>query len=201
MAHPGVNNGRRRFLTASTAVVGAVGAGFVATPFIKSWLPSARTELAGAPADVDIGKIDNEPGMLIRAEWRGQPIFVFKRSQQQIDELPQLDGRLVDPNSDNADQTPEFAKNPTRSIRPEIGVLVGICTHLGCVPLHRPEVQPQPWDANWQGGFFCPCHSSFYDLAGRVYQGVPAPANLRVPPYRFEGNTSVVIGEAPEGAA
>ncbi|MFC4727879.1 ubiquinol-cytochrome c reductase iron-sulfur subunit [Coralloluteibacterium thermophilus] len=201
MANPGVNNGRRRFLTASTAVVGAVGAGLVAVPFVKSWLPSARAQLAGAPTEVDISRIDNEPGMLVRAEWRGQPIFVFKRSERQIEALPGLEGRLADPASDNADFTPAWAKNQTRSLTPEIGVLVGICTHLGCVPLHRPEVQPQPWDANWQGGFFCPCHNSFYDLAGRVYQGMPAPDNLRVPPYRFVGDDVVLIGEAPEGAA
>lgn len=201
MANPGVNDGRRRFLTASTAVVGAVGAGFVAVPFVKSWLPSAQAQLAGAPTEVDIGRIANEPGMLIRAEWRGQPIFVFQRTERQLEALPALDGRLADPQSDQAEYTPEWAKNVARSLRPEIGVLVGICTHLGCVPLHRPEVQPQPWDANWQGGFFCPCHNSYYDLAGRVYAGMPAPSNLPVPPYRFATDSTVVIGEEPEEAA
>ncbi len=200
MAHP-QNPGRRRFLTATTAVVGAVGAGFAAVPFISSWQPSARALLSGAPVEVDIGKIDNEPGMLVRVSWRGQPIFLFKRSPQQVEMLPSLDDRLVDPKSENAEQTPEFAKNETRSIKPELGVLVGICTHLGCVPIHHPEVQAQPWDANWKGGFFCPCHNSYYDLAGRVFQGVPAPANLKVPPYRFVDDSNVVVGEAPEGAA
>jgi ubiquinol-cytochrome c reductase iron-sulfur subunit len=196
-----VNTGRRRFLTVTTAVVGAVGVAGLAVPFARSWLPSAEALLAGAPVDVDISKLDNEPGMFMRVMWRGKPVFLFKRTPEQLALLPGLDDRLRDPKSDNAEQTPAFAKNEHRSIRPELGVLVGICTHLGCVPLHKPEVQPQPFDPNWKGGFFCPCHNSRYDLAGRVFQGVPAPANLEVPPYMFVDATHLVVGTAPAGAA
>lgn len=198
-----VDPSRRRFLTISTAVVGAVGAGFAAVPFIQSWQPSARAQLAGAPVAVDLSKIDNETGMLIRAQWRGKPVFVFKRTPEQLATLPTLNAQLRDPDSSNEEQTPAFARNEARTIagHEAIGVLVGICTHLGCVPLHRPEVQAQPWDANWKGGFFCPCHNSYYDLAGRVFQGVPAPANLQVPPYRFDGDAQLTIGVEPQGAA
>ncbi len=196
-----VNTGRRRFLTVTTAVVGAVGVAGLAVPFARSWLPSAEALLAGAPVDVDISKLDNEPGMFMRVMWRGKPVFLYKRTAEQLALLPGLDDRLRDPKSENTDQTPAFAKNEHRSIKPELGVLVGICTHLGCVPLHKPEVQPQPFDANWKGGFFCPCHNSRYDLAGRVFQGVPAPANLEVPPYKFVDDTHLVVGTAPAGAA
>ena len=202
MAHHEVNTGRRRFLTASTAVVGAVGVGFVAVPFIKSWLPSAETLLAGGPVDVDISKLGAEPGMFMIVKWRGKPVFVFQRTPEQLQLLPSLDSRLVDPKSDNGDQTPVFAKNEHRSIKPELGVLVGICTHLGCVPAHKPEVQPQPFDPDWKGGFYCPCHGSRYDLAGRVFQGVPAPKNLEVPQYKFVDANHLVVGEsAAKGAA
>ena len=201
MANEEVNTGRRRFLTATTAVVGAVGVVGAAVPFVRSWLPSAEALLAGGPVDVDISKLDAEPDMFMRVKWRGQPVFVFKRTPEQLAILPTLDAQLVDPKSDDAGQTPAFARNEARSIKPELGVLVGICTHLGCVPIHKPEVQPQPFDANWKGGFFCPCHGSRYDLAGRVYKNVPAPKNLEVPLYRFEDATRLVVGEAPKGAA
>jgi ubiquinol-cytochrome c reductase iron-sulfur subunit len=196
-----VNTGRRRFLTVTTAVVGAVGVVGVAIPFARSWLPSAEALLAGAPVDVDISKLDNEPGMFMRVMWRGKPVFLYKRTAEQLALLPSLDVRLRDPKSDNTDQTPAFAKNEHRSIKPELGVLVGICTHLGCVPLHKPEVQPQPFDPEWKGGFFCPCHNSRYDLAGRVFQGVPAPANLEVPPYKFVDDNHLIVGTPPAGAA
>ncbi|HET8729285.1 MAG TPA: ubiquinol-cytochrome c reductase iron-sulfur subunit [Alphaproteobacteria bacterium] len=201
MANDEVNTGRRRFLTATTAVVGAVGVGFAATPFITSWKPSARAQTAGAPVEVDISKIDNEPGMRMIVQWRGKPVWVFKRTPEQLAALPTLDDRLVDPKSDNADQTPAFAKNEARSIKPEIAVIIGICTHLGCSPGYVPEMQPQPYDANWKGGFFCPCHQSRFDLAGRVFQGVPAPSNLAIPPYHFVDDTHLIVGVAPEGAA
>jgi ubiquinol-cytochrome c reductase iron-sulfur subunit len=202
MAHDEVNTGRRRFLTASTAVVGAVGVGFAAVPFIKSWLPSAETLLAGGPVDVDISKLGNEAGMFMVVKWRGKPVFVFQRSPEEIQMLPTLDTRLVDPKSENPDQTPAFAKNEHRSIKPELGVLVGICTHLGCVPEFKPEVQPQPFDPNWKGGFYCPCHGSRYDLAGRVFQGVPAPKNLEVPQYTYFDANHLVVGTGPaKGAA
>jgi ubiquinol-cytochrome c reductase iron-sulfur subunit len=199
MANDGVNTGRRRFLTVTTAVVGAVGVAGAAVPFVQSWKPSARALTAGAPITVDISKL--EPGQRLIEQWRGLPVWVFRRSPEQIAAMAQLDGRLVDPGSDNVDQTPDFAKNPTRSIRPEVAVIVGVCTHLGCSPLFRPELQPEPFDSEWQGGFYCPCHQSRFDLAGRVFQGVPAPSNLLIPPYRFVDDNTIVVGEAPEGSA
>ena len=201
MANEEVNTGRRRFLTATTAVVGAVGVGFAAVPFVTSWKPSARAQVAGAPVDVDISKLENEPGMKMNVQWRGKPVWIFKRSQEQLAALPSLDNRLKDPKSDNPDQTPAFAKNEARAIKPDIAVIVGICTHLGCVPGYVPEMLPQPYDAAWKGGFFCPCHQSRFDLAGRVFDGVPAPANLEIPPYHFVDDTHLVIGVAPQGAA
>ena len=201
MANDEVHSGRRRFLTTTTAVVGAIGVGFAAVPFASSWKPSARAQNAGAPVEVDISKIDNDPGMRMIVQWRGKPVWIFKRTPEQVAALPTLDPRLVDPKSDNADQTPAFAKNETRAIKPEIAVIVGICTHLGCSPGYYPEMQPQGFDAQWKGGFYCPCHQSRFDLAGRVFQGVPAPSNLAIPPYHFTDATHVVIGIAPDGAA
>ena len=199
MANEEVNTGRRRFLTATTAVVGAVGAGFAAVPFIKSWSPSARARFAGAPVSQDIGALAEGAQMVLN--WRGQPIFIARRSKAMLDVMKSLDGILADPDSSNADQQPKYAQNPTRSIKPEISVLVGVCTHLGCAPEHLPEVKPQPFDPDWKGGYFCPCHKSRYDLAGRVFKAQPAPANLPVPPYFFENDTTVVIGVDPKGAA
>lgn len=192
------NLGRRRFLTATTAVVGAVGAGFVAVPFVKSWLPSARAKLAGAPVTADISALEEGQRMVL--EWRGQPIWIVKRSKQMLDVLPTLDPRLRDPKSDNTDQQPEYAKNELRSIKPHISVLVGLCTHLGCSPEMVAEIKPEPFDPNWKGGYFCPCHKSRFDLAGRVFDGVPAPINLLVPPHHYESDTSIVIGVDPASA-
>ena len=178
MATEGVDNSKRRFLTASTAAVGAVGAGFVAVPFVASWMPSERAKTAGAPVEVDISKL--QEGRMMTVEWRGKPVWIVKRSQKSIDELASLDEGLRDPASEN-EQQPAYAQNAARSIKPEILVLVGICTHLGCSPTHRPELGPADLGADWVGGFFCPCHGSKFDLAGRVYSGVPAPLNLEVP--------------------
>ncbi len=199
MANQGVNLGRRRFLTATTAVVGGAGAIVAAVPFIASWQPSARAELAGAPVTENISKL--EPGQRLTMTWRGQPVFVIRRTPEQLQLLPSMDSRLRDPNSDVIDQQPEYAKNPHRSVKPEYLVLVGLCTHLGCVPLFRPEVQAEPFDADWKGGFYCPCHNSRFDLAGRVFDGVPAPTNLRVPPYHFVDDSTLIIGVDPKGAA
>ena len=200
MGNDGVENqGRRRFLTATTAVVGAVGAGFVAVPFIKSWNPSARAKLAGAPITADIGALAEGTRMVL--EWRGQPIWIVKRSKAMLDVLPTLDTRLRDPKSANADQQPKYAQNEFRSIKPEISVLVGLCTHLGCSPEMKAEIKPEPFDPNWKGGYFCPCHKSRFDMAGRVFDGVPAPINLLVPPHHYESDTSIVIGVDPKGAA
>jgi ubiquinol-cytochrome c reductase iron-sulfur subunit len=199
MGNDGVENqGRRRFLTATTAVVGAVGAGFVAVPFIKSWNPSARAKLAGAPVTTDISALPE--GQQLTLKWRGQPVYVSHRSKAMLDVLPTMDGLLLDPKSDNTDQQPEYAKNEFRSIKPEYMVLVAVCTHLGCAPEFIPELKPQPFDPEWKGGYFCPCHKSRYDLAGRVFQGMPAPANLPVPPYHFENDTTIVIGVDPTSA-
>ena len=199
MANEEVNTGRRRFLTATTAVVGAVGAGFAAVPFIKSWSPSARARFAGAPVSQDISALAE--GAQVVINWRGQPIFISRRSKAMLDVMKSLDSILADPASANVDQQPAYAQNPTRSIKPEISVLVGVCTHLGCAPEFLPEVKPEPFDPDWKGGYFCPCHKSRYDLAGRVYKAQPAPANLPVPPYHFESDTMLVIGVDPKGAA
>ncbi|MFA5685448.1 MAG: ubiquinol-cytochrome c reductase iron-sulfur subunit [Lysobacteraceae bacterium] len=198
MANQDVNTGRRRFLTATTAVVGAGGAMAAALPFLGSWQPSARAQVAGAPVVEDISKL--VPGQRVIVQWRGQPVWILRRTPEQLATLPTQDSRLRDPHSDNPEQQPDYAKNEHRSIKPEIAVLVGTCTHLGCSPLFRPELQPEPFDAQWQGGFYCPCHNSRFDMAGRVYEGVPAPTNLKVPPYRFLDDARIEIGVNPEGA-
>jgi ubiquinol-cytochrome c reductase iron-sulfur subunit len=198
MANEEVNTGRRRFLTATTAVVGAVGAGFAAVPFIKSWSPSARARFAGAPVTQDISALADGQQMVIN--WRGQPIYIARRNKAMLDVMKTLDPTLADPNSANVDQQPKYAQNPTRSIKPEISVLVGVCTHLGCAPEFLPEVKPEPFDPAWKGGYFCPCHKSRYDLAGRVLKGQPAPANLPVPPYHFENDNTLVIGVDPSSS-
>ena len=192
-----VDQGRRRFLTATTAVVGAVGAGFVAVPLIKSWNPSARAKLSGAPVTVDISALAD--GQRMVDEWRGQPIWIVKRTKQMLDILPTLDPRLVDPKS-LTDQQPEYARNELRSIKPAVSVLVGLCTHLGCSPEMVAEIKPEPFDSQWKGGYFCPCHKSKFDMAGRVYQGVPAPINLLVPPHHYENDTTIVIGVDPSSS-
>jgi ubiquinol-cytochrome c reductase iron-sulfur subunit len=194
-----VDAGRRRFLTASTAVVGAVGVAGAAVPFIKSWLPSAQAKLAGAPITVDISALVE--GQRITAEWRGQPIWIVKRSKAMLDLLPTLDGKLSDPLSANLDQQPSYIKGEFRSLKPEISVLVGLCTHLGCSPEMKAEIRPEPFDPEWKGGYFCPCHKSKFDMAGRVFQGVPAPTNLPVPPHYFADDNTLVIGVDPKQGA
>ena len=186
------NNGRRRFLTAATTVVGAVGAGFALVPFISSMQPSAKARAAGAPVRADISKI--ELGQMIRVKWRGKPVWIVNRTPQMLETLPELDPLLRDPESLEPQQ-PEYAQNEYRSIKPEYAVLIGICTHLGCSPTFRPDVAPVDLGPEWLGGFFCPCHGSRFDLAGRVYKGVPAPLNLVVPPYRYLSDTEIIIGE------
>lgn len=198
MANEEVNTGRRRFLTATTAVVGAVGAGFAAVPFIKSWSPSARARFAGAPVTQDISALTEGQQLVIN--WRGQPIFIAKRSKSMLDVLATMDALVADPKSTASDQ-PSYAQNETRSIKKDILVLVGVCTHLGCAPEFKPEVKPEPFDPDWKGGYFCPCHKSRYDLAGRVFKAQPAPLNLPVPPYYFENDNTLVIGVDPKGAA
>ncbi len=193
-----VDLGRRRFLTATATVVGGVGAAFVAVPFLKSWSPSERAQAAGAPVEADISKL--EEGALMTVEWRGKPVWVLKRTEKMLTELPTLNDQLLDPRSEMASQQPKYAQNVNRSINPQILVLVGICTHLGCSPTFRPDIAPADLGQAWKGGFFCPCHGSRFDLAGRVYKGVPAPSNLVVPSYRYLSDSRVLIGVDPETA-
>lgn len=190
MSDDKVDTSRRRFLTAATSVIGGIGVMYAAAPFISSWLPSARAQALGAPVKIDIGKLD--PGAQLTVEWRGQPIWVIRRTKEMLDKLKQLDSLLRDPNSEH-DQQPPYAHNEYRSIKPEYLVLVGICTHLGCVPMYRPDIGSI--DPSWPGGFFCPCHGSKYDLAGRVYKGVPAPTNMVVPPYHYLDDNVIEVGE------
>lgn len=193
MADDRVDKGRRRFLTAATTGVGLVGGAFAATPFILSMTPSERAKAAGAPVEIDISKL--EPGQMIREEWRGKPVWVLNRTQDMLDKLPAIQDLLADPASANSSQ-PEYAVNEWRSLKPEILVLVGICTHLGCAPVENFAVGPASGlGDDWPGGFFCPCHGSKFDLAGRVYKGVPAPDNLAVPPYKFINDTLILVGE------
>ncbi|TCO80158.1 ubiquinol-cytochrome c reductase iron-sulfur subunit [Plasticicumulans lactativorans] len=194
----GVDLGRRRFLTATATVVGGVGAAFVAVPFLKSWSPSERAQAAGAPVEADISKL--EAGQIMTVEWRGKPVWLVRRTKAMLDALPTLDGQLRDPKSTVVEQQPAYAKNEFRSIKPELLVLVGICTHLGCSPTFRPDIAPADLGPGWKGGFFCPCHGSRFDLAGRVFQGVPAPLNLEVPPYKFLSDTRLIVGVGTEGA-
>ncbi len=185
-----VDNNRRHFLTVATAVTGAVGAAFVAVPFLSSLKPSARAQALGAPVEVALGNM--QPGELVRVLWRGKLIFVLRREEKMLEELAKNDDNLKDPNSEVVEQQPDYAANATRSVRPEYLVLEGSCTHLGCAPIEDFPVRPAE---NWYGGFFCPCHGSKFDLAGRVLKGVPAPTNLRVPPYRFVRDDLLLIGQ------
>ncbi|VAW54251.1 Ubiquinol-cytochrome C reductase iron-sulfur subunit [hydrothermal vent metagenome] len=193
-----VDTKRRRFLVNSTSVVAAVGAGFVAVPFLSSWMPSERAKNAGAPVEVDISKL--EEGRLLIVEWQSKPVWILKRSAKTLADLPKIDVHLRDPSSEVIDQQPTYAQNENRSIKPEISVLVGICTHLGCSPTFRPEIGAADLGADWLGGYFCPCHSSKFDLAGRVFQGVPAPTNLVVPPHKYVSDNVIVVGEDGETA-
>ena len=198
MSQDGVNNSRRLLLLGSTAAVGAVGAGFVAVPFLASWNPSEKAKAAGAPAKVDISKL--EPGAMLTAEWRGKPVFIVRRTQEVLGLLDGLTDSLKDPVNGNKAQQPDYADNLHRSRQPELLVLLGVCTHLGCAPKFYAEVKPEPFDADWKGGFFCPCHGSRFDMSGRVYNGSPAADNLVVPPYSFEGDNVLVIGVDEETA-
>jgi ubiquinol-cytochrome c reductase iron-sulfur subunit len=187
-----VDKGKRRFLIGATAAVGGVGAVAAAVPLGMSFWPSERAKAAGAPVEVDISKL--EPGQQIKVEWRGKVCWVINRTKDMLSNIPKLDDRVADPNS-AVDHQPAYCKNETRAIKPEIFVAVGICTHLGCSPTFRPDIAPADLGPEWLGGFFCPCHQSKYDLAGRVYKGMPAPTNLVIPPYKFMSDTRVVIGE------
>ncbi|VXD02882.1 Ubiquinol-cytochrome c reductase iron-sulfur subunit [Pseudomonas sp. 8Z] len=197
MSNDGVNAGRRRFLVAATSVVGAAGAVGAATPFVGSWFPSAKAKAAGAPVKVNVAKV--EAGQQMVAEWRGQPVFIVRRTEEILSNLAKIHDRMADPES-AASVQPDYVDKQTRSIKPELLVLVGLCTHLGCSPSFRPEVAPADLGADWMGGYFCPCHGSRYDLAGRVYKAQPAPLNLPVPPYSYETDDVIVIGVDQEKA-
>jgi ubiquinol-cytochrome c reductase iron-sulfur subunit len=200
VSNQGVNKKRRQFLTAATSVVGAAGVVGVAVPFVASWNPSAKARAAGAPVKADISKL--EPGQMVVVEWRGKPVYVVRRTTESLESLKQqaLIDRLRDPQSQESVQ-PKYVDPVQRSIRPEYLVLLGLCTHLGCAPKYRPDVGATDLGgADWLGGFFCPCHGSKFDLAGRVFKGVPAPTNLEVPPYSYEGDKVLVIGVDQETA-
>jgi len=195
-----IDNSKRRFLTAATTVVGAVGAGAVAVPFISSWMPSARAQAAGAPVEADISRL--QPGGRVVIEWRGKPVWIVRRTKENLTDLDLLvsSEKLKDPNSENTDQQPKYAADKYRAQKSEYVILVGICTHLGCSPTYLPLGKANNLGANWYGGFFCPCHGSKFDLAGRVYNGVPAPTNLQVPPHKYLSESVILIG-VDEGAA
>jgi ubiquinol-cytochrome c reductase iron-sulfur subunit len=188
---------RRRFLLGATGIVGGVGVAAVALPFVMSMFPSERAKAAGAPVEVDIGKL--EPGQKIDVEWRGKVVWVINRTPEMLASLAKVANQLADADSARSEQ-PAYAKNEARSIKPAIFVAVGICTHLGCSPTFRKDVAPADLGADWLGGFFCPCHQSKFDLAGRVYRGVPAPNNLVIPPHKYLSDTKVVIGEDTKAA-
>ncbi|GHD61671.1 ubiquinol-cytochrome c reductase iron-sulfur subunit [Jeongeupia chitinilytica] len=192
MSDQQVDNSKRRFLLIATGVAGAGAVAGIATPFIASFLPSERAKAAGAPVEVDISKL--ELGQQINVEWRGKPVWVLKRTPEMLANLPKLDPKLLDPKSDGSVQ-PDNCKNEGRSIKPEILVAVGVCTHLGCSPTFRPDLGPADLGGDWLGGYYCPCHGSKYDLAGRVYSGVPAPKNLDIPPYKYLSDTRIMVGE------
>lgn len=192
MSNDEVNTSRRRFLAASTAVVGAAGVVGVAVPFLGSWQPSAKARAAGAAVTADLSKM--QPGEMITEEWRGRPIFVVRRTPEQLENLTKLNDRVADPDSTNAQQ-PEYVTGIERALNPEYLIVIGLCTHLGCAPNFRPEVGPADLGRDWLGGFFCPCHGSSFDLSGRVFRAVPAPTNLEIPPHYYESEHIVVIGE------
>ena len=187
-----VDTDKRRFLVAATSIVGGVGIAATAIPFLMSMWPSERAKAAGAPVEVDVSKM--EMGQKIDVEWRGKVVWLVKRTPDMLASLPKLDSRVADPKSEQSQQ-PKDCKNEYRSIKPELWVAVGICTHLGCSPTYRKEIAPADLGPDWLGGFFCPCHQSKFDLAGRVFKGVPAPLNLVVPPYKFVSDALVLIGE------
>jgi ubiquinol-cytochrome c reductase iron-sulfur subunit len=199
MAEEKTDRSKRRFLVAATSVAGGLAAGASAVPFVASMLPSERAKAAGAPVEADISQL--APGEMMRVEWRGKPVWIVRRTKQMLESVRENDGKVADPKSERRPEfTPPYARNEYRSIRPEYLVVVGICTHLGCSPVDKFKAQPEPFESDWKGGFYCPCHGSLFDLAGRVYKNKPAPDNLPVPPHRYLSDTRLLIGEDPKGA-
>ncbi|WP_176754740.1 ubiquinol-cytochrome c reductase iron-sulfur subunit [Nitrosospira sp. Nl5] len=191
-------NSRRRFLITATSIAGGIASAAVATPFVLSMMPSERAKAAGAPVEVDISKL--EPGMLLLVEWRGKVVWILDRTPEMLANLKKLEEQLADPKSEK-DQQPQYAQNETRSIKPEILVVEGVCTHLGCSPVYRKDIAPADLGADWLGGFFCPCHGSKFDLAGRVYKHVPAPTNLVVPPHMYLSDNLLLVGSDSKESA
>jgi ubiquinol-cytochrome c reductase iron-sulfur subunit len=194
-----LDKGKREFLVAATSVAGGVATAAAAVPFVASMLPSERAKAAGAPVEADISGL--APGEMMRVEWRGKPVWVVRRTREMLETVRQNDANVADPKSERKTElTPEYARNEFRSIKPEYLVVVGICTHLGCSPVDKFKAQPEPFESTWKGGFYCPCHGSLFDLAGRVYKNKPAPDNLEVPPHKFLSDSRLVIGEESKGA-
>ena len=194
MADNELDRGKRRFLVAATSVAGGIAGVATAVPFVASMLPSERAKAAGAPVEADIGNL--APGEMTRVEWRGKPVLIVRRTKEMLETVVQSDGKVADPKSERKKElTPEYARNEFRSIKPEYLVVVGICSHLGCSPVDKFKAQAEAFDADWKGGFYCPCHGSLFDLAGRVYKNKPAPDNLEVPPYTYLSDTKLLIGE------
>jgi len=193
-----VDQGRRRLLVAATALTGAAGAVLAATPFLASWKPSARAKALGAPIEIDISKL--EAGAMLKVEWRGQPVWVVRRTPEMLKQVVAATPLLLDPDSDGSVQ-PAYAKNVDRSLKPEFFVVLGVCTHLGCAPMAKFQPHDVTVSADWPGGFYCPCHGSKFDLAGRVFKGVPAPTNLKVPPYTFVNEGRILVGSDTAQAA
>jgi len=195
MADKELDQGKRRFLLTATGVVGGIATAATAVPFVASMLPSERAKAAGAPVEADISNL--APGEKITVEWRGQPVWIVRRTPEMLDSIKGSADKVADPRSERkaGELTPAYARNEFRSIKPEIFVAVGICSHLGCSPQDKFKSGAEAFEGNWKGGFYCPCHGSLFDLAGRVYKNKPAPDNLKVPPYKFLSDTRILIGE------
>jgi ubiquinol-cytochrome c reductase iron-sulfur subunit len=200
MADKDLDQGKRRFLVAATGVAGGLATVATAVPFVASMLPSERAKAAGAPVEADVGQL--APGEMMRVEWQGKPVWIVHRTKEMLESVKENDAKVADPQSKRnpAELTPDYARNEFRSIKPEYLVVVGICTHLGCSPVDKFKAQAEPFEPDWKGGFYCPCHGSLFDLAGRVYRNKPAPDNLRVPPYTFLSDSRILIGEDKKGA-
>jgi ubiquinol-cytochrome c reductase iron-sulfur subunit len=199
MSKQGVDPGRRRFLTLTTTAVGGAGAVVAAWPFLASLAPSERAKALGAPVTVDISKL--EPGARLTVAWRGKPVWIVKRTPAMLENLKKVSVDVLRDPASEEEQQPQYAHNEARAIKPEVLVMIGSCTHLGCSPIFRPDFPAPEIDAHWQGGFYCPCHGSKFDMSGRVYKGVPAPLNLPVPPHRYLSDNTIVIGEDATGVA
>jgi ubiquinol-cytochrome c reductase iron-sulfur subunit len=200
MADKELDQGKRRLLVAATGIAGGLAGVATAVPFVASMLPSERAKAAGAPVEADIGNL--APGEMTRVEWRGKPVWIVRRTPEMLESVRQNDGKVADPKSERKpdELTPRYARNEMRSIKPEYLVVVGICTHLGCSPVDRFKAQPEPFESDWKGGFYCPCHGSLFDLAGRVYKNKPAPDNLEVPPHTYLSDSTILIGVDQKGA-